>query len=200
MNEQQPAYESAPAGEVETRRGFFARFLSVIVGGAITLVPVVTGVVFFLDPILRKKKTAGGEAAEGSPGAGYLKVTSESAIPDDGTPVFQEIRKDVVDAWNTYLNQPVGSVYLRKTEDGTINCFSSECPHLGCTVGTEETEQGLKYKCPCHDSRFSLDGKPNNEIPPRPMDELDVKVSNNGDVWVKFQSFRIGVKEQIPES
>lgn len=200
MNEPNSAPESAPSGEAETRRSFFAEFLSIVIGGAITLTPVVTGFIFFFDPILRKKKTAGGNAVEGSPGEGYLKVTSESAIPDDGTPVFQQIRKDVVDAWNTYKDQPVGSVYLRKTDDGSISCFSTECPHLGCTVSYVETNDGPKYKCPCHNSTFTMTGEKENEIPPRPMDRLDVQVAENGDVWVKFQSFKIGVKEQIPES
>lgn len=201
MNEPQPTHESSPGGTPQPRRSFLSEILSVVIGGAITIVPLVSGVIFFLDPILRKKKAAAsGGAAEGSPGEGYLKVTSESAIPADGTPVFQKIRKDVVDAWTTYKDQPVGSVYLRKAEDGSLSCFNTECPHLGCTVGIEETEDGPQYKCPCHDSRFFLDGTPNNKIPPRPMDALDVQVSENGDVWVKFQSYKIGVKEQIPKS
>lgn len=201
MNEQKPEHEAARSGDAQPRRSFFAEFLAVIIGGVITLTPIAAGVIFFLDPILRKKKAmAGGEGEEGTPGEGYVKVTSESAIPSDGTPLFQEIRKDVVDAWTTYKDQPVGSVYLRKTDDGSITCFNSECPHLGCTVGTEDTEEGRKYKCPCHDSRFSLDGKPNNPIPPRPMDQLDVQVTDNGEVWVKFESFKIGVEEKIPEA
>jgi len=194
MNEQNPAH-----GDVETRRGFFASFLSVIIGGAISVVPVATGIIFFFDPILRKKKAAGGETAAGSPGEGYLKVTSESAIPADGTPLFQEIRKDVVDAWTTYKDQPVGSVYLEKTEDGSIRCFNTECPHLGCTVSYVELEDGPRYKCPCHDSTFDIDGTPRNRIPPRPMDKLDVQVDEHGEVWVKFQSYKIGVEEQIPQ-
>lgn len=201
MNEQNSTHESASARDIEPRRGFFASFLSVVIGGAITLVPIVTGVIFFFDPVVRKKKSAaGGETGTGSPGEGYLRVTSESAIPDDGTPVFQEIRRDVVDAWNTYLDQPVGSVYLRKTEDGTISCFSTECPHLGCAVSYVESGDDPGYYCPCHASSFKLNGKRKNETPPRPLDSLDVQVSDDGDVWVKFQSFKIGVAEKIPKA
>ena len=186
------------SGDV-SRRGFMTKVWSVIIGGVVTLTPLVAGVAFFLDPILRKRKAAGaGTESEGSPGEGFLKVTSKSAIPEDGTPVFQQIRKNVVDAWNTYIDQPVGSVYLRKTEDGKITAFNSECPHLGCTVSyLEATKQ---YKCPCHDSSFQLDGERTNDIPPRPMDELDVEVDENDNVWIKFQSYKIGVSEQIPKS
>jgi len=182
-----------------SRRNFMTKFWSVVIGGFVSLTPIVVGVSFFLDPVLRRKKAAGstGEAA-GSPGEGFLKVSSQSALPDDGTPVFQQIRKNVVDAWNTYIDQPVGSVYLRKTEDGTVTAFNSECPHLGCTVSYVDSSQ--QYKCPCHDSKFELDGERTNEIPPRPMDELDVEVDEGGNIWVKFQSYKIGVSQQIPKS
>ncbi|MBD3672309.1 MAG: Rieske (2Fe-2S) protein [Planctomycetaceae bacterium] len=174
------------------------KFWSVIIGGFVTLTPLVVGLTFFLDPILRKKKAAEASGGEGSPGEGFLNVISESALPDDGRPVFQQIRKNVVDAWNTYIDQPVGAVYLRKTESGAITAFNSECPHLGCTVSYLESAN--QYKCPCHDSKFQLDGERTNQIPPRPMDELDVKVDDEGNVWVKFQSYKIGVAEQIPKN
>jgi Rieske Fe-S protein len=194
MNEQP---QNKPAEEGVSRRNFMTKFWSVVIGGIVSLTPVVVGLTFFLDPILRKRKVAGGESA-GSPGEGFLKVSSEAALPADGTPVFQQIRKNVIDAWNTYIDQPVGSVYLRKTEEGGVSAFNSECPHLGCTVSYVDSSK--QYKCPCHDSKFELDGERTNEIPPRPMDELDVKVDESGDIWVKFQSYKIGVSEQIPKN
>jgi len=193
--------ETTPHGPVDddvSRRNFMTKLWSVVIGGVVTLTPLVAGLGFFLDPILRKRKVAGADTIEGSPGEGFLKVSSEAAIPADGTPVFQQIRKNVVDAWNTYIDQPVGSVYLRKTEDGTITAFNSECPHLGCTVGYKESDRS--YKCPCHDSSFKLDGERTNDIPPRPLDQLEVSVDESGEVWVKFQNYKIGVKEQIPKN
>lgn len=195
MNDSTPV---DPASNDVSRRNFMTKVWSVIIGGIVTLTPLVAGLAFFLDPILRKKKAAGESGAAGSPGEGFLNVISESAIPDDGTPVFQQIRKNVVDAWNTYIDQPVGSIYVRKTEDGSIIAFNSECPHLGCTVSY--LDGARMFKCPCHDSKFELNGNETNKIPPRPMDELDVEVDESGNVWVKFQSYKIGVAEQIPKS
>ena len=40
---------------------------------------------------------------------------------------------------------------------GKVKAFSRRCPHLGCTVQKEQ--QTGKLVCPCHGSRFTMDGK-----------------------------------------
>lgn len=42
-----------------------------------------------------------------------------------------------------------------KTGDKTL-VFAVNCPHLGCSVGFDS--QLNVFKCPCHGSRFALDG------------------------------------------
>ena len=76
--------------------------------------------------------------------------------------------------------------------------FSSECPHLGC--GVNLAADGKNFSCPCHNSAFTLAGKPVNDIPPRPMDRLEVRLSDDDDpkVRVRFRRFRSQAKEQIP--
>lgn len=184
--------EQTSSESSDNRRGFI-KLLTVAIGGAITAVPAVMGTIFFLDPILRKRHTAAGEGSEGSPGEGFTRVGTLESLPDNGHPVFQQIKMDVVDAWNIYKDQPAGSVYIRKDEEGNVTCFNSECPHLGCTVDYNESENN--YKCPCHASSFELTGKKLNDIPPRSLDALEVKVTDEGDVWVKFESFKVGVPE-----
>ncbi|HUG18648.1 MAG TPA: Rieske 2Fe-2S domain-containing protein [Planctomycetaceae bacterium] len=186
-----PAKQTSPESS-DNRRGFI-KFLSVVIGGAITAVPAVLGTIFFLDPILRKRNVAAGEGSEGSPGEGFTRVGTLESLPDNGHPVFQQIKMDVVDAWNIYKDQPVGSVYVRRDEAGNVTCFNTECPHLGCTVDYNESKNA--YICPCHDSSFKITGEKTNDIPPRPMDALEVKVTEEGDVWVKFESFKVGVPE-----
>ena len=41
-------------------------------------------------------------------------------------------------------------------EDGTAHRFSALCPHLGCVVQWNSTE--ATWDCPCHGSRFAIDG------------------------------------------
>ena len=76
--------------------------------------------------------------------------------------------------------------------------MTSECPHLGCAVNL--TADGKSFLCPCHTSTFDLEGKPENQVPPRPMDRLDVEISKDEDpeIRVKFERFRSQSEERIP--
>lgn len=40
--------------------------------------------------------------------------------------------------------------------DGTITAVSARCTHLGCIVHFNDAEH--TWGCPCHGSRFALDG------------------------------------------
>lgn len=185
--------EPTPVPIEPPRRGFVTGFLTVVFGGIAGLVPVGAGVTFFLDP-LRKRKSAGG----GDP-SGFIKVATSSAVPADGMPVKFAVIADRQDAWNLFPKEPVGAVYLRKNKKGEIVAFNVICPHLGCAVDYSSTNKC--FKCPCHDSSFTLDGAPSNAIPPRGMDtlEIDPKHLKQGEVWVKFQNFRTGEAHKIPK-
>ena len=40
--------------------------------------------------------------------------------------------------------------------NGKLNVFAINCSHLGCPIGVNQTEK--TFDCPCHGSRFHLDG------------------------------------------
>ena len=62
----------------------------------------------------------------------------------------------VKDAWNSARNVVLGAAFVRRTADTKVEALSSVCPHLGCAVGWD---QGAgNFLCPCHDSRFAVDG------------------------------------------
>ncbi len=176
------------ASPVEQRRNFVAEVSSLIIGGLVGLVPVLAGMVFALNPLIRKPATAEGE------GDGFRKITNLSSVPGDGTPQIFKVVGTKVDAWTTYPETELGAVYLRM-KDGKVECFNARCPHLGCTVGYKPDQQ--VYICPCHDSSFTVSGERNNEIPPRSLDALDVDIRNETEVWVKFQNFRAGQAERV---
>lgn len=188
----------APAVHSETpRRGFLSGALAVLFGGLVTVLPVGIGGAFFLDPLLRKKKGAGGDAKIDDEGFIILPTAIESKLPEDGTPQLFKVVADLQDAWNKFPDTEIGSVFLRREQDGKVSCFNSQCPHLGCTVNYKADQQ--KYVCPCHDSAFSLDGQRSNEIPPRNLDSLEVK-NKGGVLWVKFQNYVTGKHDKIPIS
>lgn len=173
----------------EPRRGFLTHVFAAGIGLLVGAVPALAGLAFFLDPILRKKK--------GGAGDGFHKMPVKlEALEINGEPQLVKIILDKADAWNTYLNQPVGAVYLRRTDKDKVVAFNSRCPHLGCAVDYQPAEKS--YFCPCHTSTFSLDGEKKNKIPPRNLDELDVQIRNGTEVWLKFQNFRATTPEKIP--
>jgi Rieske Fe-S protein len=44
-----------------------------------------------------------------------------------------------------------------KDEHGKVHAVSAVCTHMGCLVGWNETDR--TWDCPCHGSRFELDGE-----------------------------------------
>ena len=190
--------ESPPA----TRRNVLIDVVTAFVSFVIIAIPSAIGGLFFLDPILRRKSTAGGGASGALEGFIKLSVSAES-VPADGTPVAVTVMDDLDDAWNRFKDVPVGSIWLRKNPDGGILVFNSVCPHLGCSVDYRRSEND--FFCPCHTSSFSLDGAKTNEVPPRDMDTLQLERTTAGqpapdgdELWVKFQNFRRATSDKIP--
>ncbi|MEO8745735.1 MAG: ubiquinol-cytochrome c reductase iron-sulfur subunit [Candidatus Dormiibacterota bacterium] len=46
--------------------------------------------------------------------------------------------------------------FLVKDQAGTVQAFAINCSHLGCSVALNATAK--TFDCPCHGSRFHLDG------------------------------------------
>lgn len=172
----------------DSRRGFLAKALSIVTGGLATLTPVAAGVWAFLDPLRRTKAAAS-----------FLPVTELAAIPDDGVPRQFPVIADRVDAWTGFAAEPIGAVYLRRSKGSeTVEALSATCPHAGCFVEMEPT--GKCFRCPCHNSEFTLDGGIVAPSPsPRPMDALECRVAKNGEVEVKWQKFRAGVADKVEQ-
>ncbi len=195
MTEKPRLPDPGEIGEIP-RRGFLTRATAFLVGAVVGLIPLAASVVYFLDPITRRRKAVGatGDAIDQD---GYIRITSQSALPEDGSPRAFKVVADLQDFWNKFPNSEIGSVFLRRdAESGNITCLNSRCPHLGCTVGYDSAEQ--RYFCPCHESSFDVDGKKSNDIPPRDMDPLDCKLDAEGMVLVKFVKYRAGIRERKP--
>src|ERR1700677_4444126 len=128
------------------RRDFFKKSAIAVISGILAFVPALAGLMVLLDPLRRK-------AASG----GAIKVTTLSALPDDGVPRKFPVLADKVDAWNKYRDVPIGAVYLRRTGDGKVEALNVVCPHAGCFV--DFSAERAMFLCPCHNSSFTLDGK-----------------------------------------
>lgn len=185
----------------QTRRGLLYQGITAVFSFVLVTVPATLGGIFFLDPILRNRKKG---KTDGEGFDGFIKLDlNREAVPADGTPVSVTVKSDLTDAWNRFRDVPVGSVWLRKNPDGQILVFNSVCPHLGCSVNYRRSEND--FFCPCHTSRFELDGTKTNEVPPRDMDVLELKTGTSGapdesgqELWIRYQNFRGGRAEKIP--
>jgi Rieske Fe-S protein len=77
---------------------------------------------------------------------------------------------------------PVGSgvivddLVITQPEPGTFNGFSAECTHAGCTVAEIV---GASINCPCHGSRFNLDGTVAKGPATRPLQPKAIVVQDD---------------------
>jgi menaquinol-cytochrome c reductase iron-sulfur subunit len=181
--------ESPVEKQVLPRRSWIKGTVGVLLAGLSLSAPVGASVAFFLSPLFKKKTNLG--AAEG-----FVKVADMNALPNDGSVKQFPVLADLVDAWNKFPQTPVGAVFLRKMDDGKIQAFNARCPHLGCFIQAEAAKKG--YACHCHAASFDINGQRQNQVSPRPMDELKVEIRNKNDIWIQYQDYRPGIAEKIP--
>jgi menaquinol-cytochrome c reductase iron-sulfur subunit len=181
-------HEPASAPADMPRRDFLG-WATVALGGLVTLVVAVPGFAYLLSPLRRKDR------------AGTFHTITRLNQLEVGVPRAFAIVEEHQDSWVKYPREPVGSVWLIRQPPGSdppVIAMQSECPHLGCAINLKPDRSG--FLCPCHTSAFTLEGKPTNQVPPRPMDGLEVQVSpgDNPEVRVRFQRFRTANEEKIP--
>jgi Rieske Fe-S protein len=161
--------------------------LALLVTAVTGLVPLAAGFAVLLDPL--RRKSAAGQA---------IRVTTIEVLPADGVPRKFPVIASRTDAWSKYPNAPIGAVYLRRTQDDKVEALNAVCPHAGCFV--DFSEERSEFLCPCHASSFAVDGKiarPGSPSP-RALDSLEVKVDDDGVVWVTFQNFLAGRSDKVP--
>lgn len=73
--------------------------------------------------------------------------------------------------------------YLSVKQDGTLDSVGivDNCTHLGCTFPWNEIDQ--QFQCPCHGSRYSVDGSVVRGPAPLPLKLVRVDVKGNA-IWI----------------
>jgi cytochrome b6-f complex iron-sulfur subunit len=72
-------------------------------------------------------------------------------------------------------------VFVLRLHDG-FRALSSVCTHLGCVTRYQPDEKCIF--CPCHGSRFALDGEVLAGPAPRPLHWLQMALSERGEIVV----------------
>lgn len=154
-----------------------------ILGAAVSgIAASATSVMAFLSPALRKPS----EKA-------WTRVMDDVNTVDIGIPFRVDFAESVDDAW--IQSQSLRSVWLYTEDAVEFKAFSGVCTHLGCRVSLDTDKQ--RFHCPCLHGLFDMrTGEVLGGPPPRALDLLPVKVED-GEVHVRYQSFRAGVEAKI---
>lgn len=67
-----------------------------------------------------------------------------------------------------------GRFFLVRLADGFVALYW-KCPHLGCTVPWEPSED--RFHCPCHGSIYTANGERVSGPAPRPLDLMAVSIA-----------------------
>lgn len=102
------------------------------------------------------------------------------------------VKASELDAWNRADNVKLGAVWLGR-RGGEVQCLSTICPHAGCGIDYDAEQKS--FLCPCHGSRFALDGSRREGPAPRDMDRLAVEVQD-GQVRCRYQRFRLAITDK----
>lgn len=164
------------------------RVLEAIAGVVATVVGVVVAgpAAAFLTFPTRRRTVFGGDEP--------IEVARLDALPE-GKPVRVTVKaRKRRDAWTAFLDVTLGACWLVRRGE-RVSALSTICPHAGCAVDWDEA--GGAFVCPCHDSRFSVDGIRQAGPSPRPLDALDVAITD-GRVQVSWRRFRTATTRKEP--
>lgn len=71
-----------------------------------------------------------------------------------------------------------GEDYILVKASGEVLAFSRKCPHLGCKLNFDPVQSLIS--CPCHGSKFSLQGKYISGPAKKDLSRLNTKPSDKG--------------------
>src|SRR5579862_5437390 len=148
--------------ETPTRRSYYAA----LTFGLGSLLGVALGapaaIYLFVDPRTKKRKETFVQASDLS----QLQV---------GRPQRVTFERTRIDGWRMF--QEKATAWVVSSGDGKVEAYSPQCTHLGCAYHWEEERN--QFVCPCHASRFSIDGRVLGGPAARPLDRYVVSVENS---------------------
>ena len=100
----------------------------------------------------------------------------------------------IKDAWAAARDVVLGAAFIRRIGND-LDARSAVCPHLGCAVAFDRAQNN--YLCPCHDSRFALDGVKLSGPSERGLDQLPLQIVG-GRVLLTWERYKIGQSTKEP--
>ena len=92
-----------------------------------------------------------------------------------GEPVELFFQQDRLDGWK--LQTEKRTAWVVKEADNKVVAFGPQCTHLACAYHWESGAG--QFQCPCHGSRFAIDGKVLAGPAARPLDRYVTRIEDN---------------------
>jgi menaquinol-cytochrome c reductase iron-sulfur subunit len=89
-----------------------------------------------------------------------------------GRPVELVFRRNRIDGWK--INSQRDTAWVVRGSGGQTTAFGPQCTHLGCAYHWDDARN--EFVCPCHNSRFGLDGQVLAGPATRPLDRYETKI------------------------
>jgi len=77
-----------------------------------------------------------------------------------------------------------------KDEQGKVHVLAINCSHLGCSIALNETDK--TFDCPCHGSRFHLDGTVRHGPASAPLSNLTWEQDNSDPSTIDIEGIVLG--------
>lgn len=168
----------AGAGPDSTRRSFFG-WVSAAAAAVIALGLAVPLVGYVVSPALKRREES------------WTDVGPAAALPERDPVQLEYVTSTREGYMETRVRKAVWAV---KQQDGQVTVYSPTCTHLGCGYSWKAAER--RFECPCHLSKFDLDGRVLGGPAPRPLDRLPVKIEE-GRLFVVYKEFKAGLPRAV---
>lgn len=125
-----------------------------------------------------------GFGAIGIVAAGSIALTGEYLSPNvlkEPPTKFKAGIPDNYSPGSTTLNVEQ-NVYIIRAKEGYFYALSAVCTHLGC-ITNWKAEEGI-IACPCHGSKFNIDGIKIAGPAPRPLPRFQITLDEQGQLIV----------------
>lgn len=162
----------------EDRRKFL-KVATCAIGGGIGAALTVPTLALWVDPATRETVT--GPTAP-------IDVGSAEEFRVGAPPRRVELIAPIIrNGWTAARNVVLGAAWVQRSSADAVVALSAVCPHLGCAVGWDSAAKN--FLCPCHESRFGVDGTKLTGPSERGLDTLPVAVVDGRLqlTWVRYK-------------
>lgn len=125
-----------------------------------------------------------GAGAIGIAAIGSAVLTGEYLAPNvvkEPAMKFKAGRPEEFSPGSVTLNKEQ-KVYIVRAKEGYLYALSAVCTHLGC-ITNWKSEEGI-IACPCHGSKFDMEGKKFAGPAPRSLPRLSMTLDDQGQLVV----------------